>query len=139
EHDGGGLRIFGRGWRRPFTLVITALVLGGLFTMNVWDYPTYLGLALVCIALQQWMAYGSRFRLELVLDVFTVCASLTALSFFLYTPFYLNFISPSQGIGIVGPADRSPLFARTPTGIGGEVLIYGSFAFVFRSFLVACL
>jgi len=139
EQGGRGLRIFGRGWRMPFTLGITALIIGGLFTMNGWDYPTYLGLALVCIILQQWMAYGSRFRLELVLDVFTVCAGLTALSFFLYTPFYLNFISPSQGIGIVDAADRSPLVTLTSAGIGGEVLIYGSFAFVFLSFLIVCL
>ncbi len=139
EHDGRGLRVFGRGWRLLFTMGITALIIGGLFTMNGWDYPTYLALALVCIVLQQWMAYGSRLRLELILDVFTVCAVLTALSFFLYAPFYLNFISPSQGIGIVGASDRSPLITFSSSGIGGEVLIYGSFAFVFLSFLVFCL
>jgi uncharacterized membrane protein len=77
--------------------------------------------------LQQWLAYQSRFSLELVLDVFTVGAALTALSFFLYAPFYLNFVSPSQGIGIVNPVDRSP--------IRDEALIYGMFAFIFVSLL----
>ncbi|HEY6541926.1 MAG TPA: DUF2298 domain-containing protein, partial [Ktedonobacteraceae bacterium] len=133
EHGGGdddstkGMYVFGHGWRLPINLGFMALVLGGLFTMNGWDLPTYLGMAIVCIALQQWMAYR-RFCLELVLDVFTNCASLVALSFFLYAPFYLNFISPSQGIGIVNAADRSP--------ISQEMLIYGTFMFVFVSFLL---
>jgi uncharacterized membrane protein len=131
EHDGRGLLAFGRGWRLPFTLGMTAVIIGGLFTMNGWDYPTYLGLALICIALQQWLSYGSQFSFSLVLDVITAGVALGALSFFLYAPFYINFISPSQGIGIVGPADRSP--------IGEEVLVYAIFAFVFVSLLLVTL
>jgi YYY domain-containing protein len=129
EHDGKGLFAFGRGWRLPFTLGITSLLLGGLFVMNGWDLPTYVGIALICICLQQWLAYQSHFRLELVLDAFTACAALTALSFFLYAPFYFGFSSPSQGIGIVAAADRTPL--------ADEILIYGLFAFMFLSLLVA--
>ncbi len=125
---GRGLRVFGSGWRFPFNFGVTALILGGLFTMNGWDFPTYLALTTICIGLQQWMAYQSRFRIDLVLDVFTVVAALTALSFFLYAPFYLNFVSPSQGIGIVGATDRST--------IGDEVLIYGLFIFIYVSLLV---
>jgi len=125
--DAKGLRVFGRGWRLFLNLGFMAIVLGGLFTMNGWDLPTYLGLALVCIALQQWLAY-KRFCFELVLDVFTNCASLAALSFFFYAPFYLNFISPSQGVGIVGAADRSR--------IADEMLIYGTFMFLFVSLLL---
>jgi len=129
EPNGKGLFVFGRGWRLPFTMGTTALVLGGLFTMNGWDFPTYLGLAVVCIILQQWLAYGMRFHIELALDIFTACAGLVALSFLLYAPFYLSFVSPSQGIGLVGPGDRSPL--------SSEILIYGMFAFIFISLLLA--
>src|SRR5579859_4708578 len=129
EQQGKGLRVFGRGWRLPITMGTTALILGGLFTMNGWDFPTYVGLTVVCIGLQQWLAYQSRFRLELLLDIFTACAGLIALSFILYVPFYLNFISPSQGLGFIGPADRSSL--------SSELLIYGMFAFVFISLLFA--
>ncbi|HET8853737.1 MAG TPA: DUF2298 domain-containing protein, partial [Ktedonobacteraceae bacterium] len=127
-HDAKGILIFGRGWRMLLTLGMTALVLGGLFAMNGWDFPTYLGITLVCIALQQWLAHASRFSFELVLNVFIVAINVAALSFLLYVPFYLSFISPSQGLGLVGPADRSPL--------GNEVLIYGIFAFVFLSLLL---
>jgi uncharacterized membrane protein len=128
DGKGRGLRVFGSGWRLPFNLGVTALILGGLFTMNGWDFPTYLTLAIVCIGLQQWMAYQSRFRIDLVLDVFTVVAALIALSFFLYAPFYLSFVSPSQGTGIVSAADRS--------AIRDEVLIYGLFVFIYVSLLV---
>jgi uncharacterized membrane protein len=131
EHNGRGLFAFGRGWRMPLTLGMTAVIIGGLFTMNGWDLPTYLGIALICIALQQWLAYQSQFSFSLVLDVITAGLALGALSFFLFAPFYINFISPSQGIGIVGPADRSP--------IGDEVLIYGIFAFIFISLLLITL
>ncbi len=129
EADGKGLYAFGRGWRLPLTLAVTALLLGGLFTMNGWDYPTYMGITLICLALQQWRAYHGRITFALLLDVITPAAFLVALSFLLYTPFYLAFISPSQGIGLVDAANRSPL--------NGELLIYGLFAFVFFSLLVA--
>src|SRR6266567_1122059 len=43
ERDGKGIWVYGRGWRLPLTLGTTAVILGGLFTMNGWDFPTYLG------------------------------------------------------------------------------------------------
>jgi uncharacterized membrane protein len=128
DGKGRGLRVFGSGWRLPFNLGVTALILGALFTMNGWDFPTYLTLTIICIGLQQWMAYQSRFRIDLVLDMFTVVVALTALSFFMYAPFYLTFVSPSQGIGIVSATDRS--------AIKDEVLIYGLFVFIYVSLLV---
>src|SRR5579883_1232107 len=128
EHNGQGLQAFGRGLRLPLTLGVTALVIGSLYAMNGWDYPTYLALALVCLVLQQWLAHHARLSLDLVLDIFTACAGLGAPSFFLFAPFYLNFVSPAQGLGLLGPGDRTPL--------PDEVLVYGIFAFIFISFLL---
>lgn len=128
EHKGQGLQAFGRGWRMPLTLGMTALLIGSLYAMNGWDYPTYLALALVCLGLQQWRAHQSRLSWDFALDLFTACAALGALSFFLFAPFYLNFVSPAQGLGLVKPTDRTPL--------ADEVLIYGIFAFIFFSFLL---
>ncbi len=128
EANGQGLAAFGRGWRMPLTLGVTALLLGSLYAMNGWDYPTYLALALVCLGLQQWLAHHSRLNWDFALDAFTACTALAALSFFLFTPFYMNFVSPAQGLGLVNPVDRTPLF--------DEVLIYGVFAFIFLSFLL---
>ncbi|GAC1401669.1 MAG: DUF2298 domain-containing protein [Ktedonobacteraceae bacterium] len=129
EADGRGLNVFGHGWRLPLTLGTTALILGGLYTMNGWDFPTYLALALVCIILQQWLTYDAHISPALFLDIFTASGSLIALSFLFYIPFYLNFSSPAQGIGIVSAADRSQL--------SDELLIYGLFAFMFLSLLFA--
>ncbi len=129
EYKGQGLQAFGRGWRMPLTLGMTALLIGSLYAMNGWDYPTYLALALVCLVLQQWRAHESRLSWDLALDLFTAGAALGALSFFLFAPFYLNFVSPAQGLGLLNASDRTPL--------ADEVLIYGIFAFIFFSFLLA--
>ncbi|HEY1348459.1 MAG TPA: DUF2298 domain-containing protein [Ktedonobacteraceae bacterium] len=129
EPEGQGLQAFGQGWRLPLTLGVTALMIGSLFAMNGWDYPTYLALTLVALLLQQWLAHRSRLSWDLVLDAFTVCAALGALSFFLFTPFYISFVSPAQGLGLLGPTDRTPL--------ADEILIYGIFAFIFLSLLLA--
>lgn len=128
EASGQGLAAFGRGWRMPLTLGVTALLLGSLYAMNGWDYPTYLALALVCLGFQQWLAHHGRLNWDFALDAFTACAALAALSFFLFAPFYMNFVSPAQGLGLVSATDRTPLF--------DEVLIYGVFAFIFLSFLL---
>src|SRR5207302_11344938 len=103
------LSVFGSGWHLPCNLGVSTLILGSILTMNCWDFPTSLTLTCICIGLQQWMAYQSRFRIDLVLYVFTIVAALISLSFFLYAPFYLSFVSPSQGIGIVSAADRSAI------------------------------
>jgi uncharacterized membrane protein len=129
EYKGQGLAAFGHGWRMPLTLVMTAIVIGSLYAMNGWDYPTYLAVALVCLVLQQWLAHNSRFSLDLVLDAFTAVVALGALSYFLFAPFYLNFVSPAQGLGLVGSQYRTPLV--------DEVLIYGIFAFILLSFLLS--
>jgi YYY domain-containing protein len=129
EPAGKGLRVFGHGWRLPVTLVFTALVLGGLFIMNSWDYPTYMGITLVCIACQQYLVYAGRFSLNLLANILLPAGLLVGLSLICYLPFLLNFVSPSQGIGLVTPSLRSLL--------SEELLIYGLFAFVFLSFLLA--
>jgi YYY domain-containing protein len=130
EPRGRGLALFGRGLRLPLTLGVTALVIGGLFVMNGWDYPTYVGLALVCLGLQQWPVHQKRVSFTLAFHIVVPALALVLLSLFLYLPFYLHFVSPSLGLGIVTKAtDRSPL--------AQELLIYGLFAFIFISLLLA--
>jgi uncharacterized membrane protein len=124
-----GINVFGLGWHLPLKLLASALIIGQLFVMNGWDYPTYLALTLVCLALHQWLAHNSRFSLNLVLDVLTAGVALGVVSYLLFLPFYLNFISPAQGLGLVNAQGRSPF--------GDELLIYGLFAFIFVSFLLA--
>ncbi len=101
---GRGLAAFGatNGWR-ALTLVSGAVIVGSLYAMNGWDLPTYAGLALLCLAAQQWRAAGRRFSKRLAQDVFTLAAVWVILGVVLYLPFIRSFVSPSQGIGLIPP------------------------------------
>ncbi len=68
-------------------------------------------------------------QISLLLDIFSAVASLVVLSLLFFLPFYLTFQSPSGGIGLLPASQRSQL--------PDEILIYGLFAFVFLSFLLA--
>jgi YYY domain-containing protein len=120
--DGEGLAAFGAPRWRFLTLGVFALCLGALYAINGWDFPTYLGLALVALIVQQWIAHGRRFSRLLALDVFSVSVFLGGLAVALYLPFYRGFSSPSQGIGVVPGDVRSP--------IGDVFSIYGLPAFI---------
>jgi YYY domain-containing protein len=125
---GEGLRAFGHGLIGVLTLVGTATLIGGLYAINGWDLPTYLGLTLLALVIQQWLAHGRRASLLLLLDLCAVGVMLVALCFLLYLPFYRGFVSPSQGFALVAPADRS--------AIGYEVAMFGLPVFVLGSLLV---
>jgi YYY domain-containing protein len=128
EPSGKGLALFGTGWQKYLNLCVTAIIVGGLFVMNGWDYPTYMGLVFICILLQQSLAQQPIWRFALLFDCLKIVGSLIPLSLLFYLPFYLHFISPSEGIGLVLPENHTPL--------GSELLIYGLFIFVFLSLLV---
>ncbi len=123
-----GIRVFGRGRAGIYTLGALSIAIGSLYAINGWDLPTYLGLALLALAVQQWLAHGRRWSSLFLLDLFAPAALLVALSLLLYMPFYRGFVSPSQGIGLVATADRSP--------IGDEIAIFGLPLFLALSLLL---
>ncbi len=129
EAEGKGLNVFGPGRQWIINICVAAVVSGSLFLMNSWDYPTYMGLICVCIAIQQFLAHQARLCMHLLFDIILAVGCLVALSYIFYLPFYLSFVSPSQGIGIVSQNYHSRL--------SDELLIYGLFVFVFVSFLIA--
>jgi uncharacterized membrane protein len=128
EPSGKGLALFGIGWQKYLNLCVTAIIIGGLFVMNGWDYPTYMGLVAICILLQQGLVHQPILRFALLFDCLKIVGSLIPLSLIFYLPFYLGFISPSEGIGIAALSNHSSL--------GSELLIYGLFIFVFLSLLI---
>ncbi|HLW01355.1 MAG TPA: DUF2298 domain-containing protein [Ktedonobacterales bacterium] len=89
--------------QRALTLVSAAVIIGSLYAMNGWDLPTYAGLALLCLAAQQWRAYGRRFSQALLVSVATLAVSGMLLGLIFYLPFLATFNSPSQGIGLIPP------------------------------------
>lgn len=125
---GVGLRAFGGGRSGLLVLVVTAVCLGSLYAINSTDLPTYLGLALLALAIQQWLAHGRRLDSAFALDLFTAGGLLVASSFLLYLPFYRGFVSPSLGTAAVLPTDRTP--------IGYEVAMFGLPLFIAGSLLV---
>ena len=125
---GVGLRAFGGGRAGLLALVVTAVCLGSLYAINSTDLPTYLGLALLALAIQQWLAHNRRLDSAYALDLFTAGGLLVACSFLLYLPFYRGFVSPSLGTAAVLPTDRTP--------IGYEVAMFGLPLFIAGSLLV---
>ncbi len=128
---GQGVRLFEQGRLGWLILAVTAVCLGGMYAINGWDLPTYLGLALLAIAIQQWLAHGRRWSSTFALDTLAVGSLLCALCLLAYLPFYRGFVSPSQGIGAVASADRS-----LP---GDELAIFGLPLFILGSLLVVWL
>jgi uncharacterized membrane protein len=101
---GTGLAAFGAGrGERLLGVLLVPLIVGSLYMLNGWDLPTYAGLVLLCLAVQQWRARGRRLSVLLwqqVLAIFTLW--LAAALVFLF-PFQYFFSSPSQGLALIPP------------------------------------
>lgn len=101
--SGSGMAIYGTGFLRWLTLAGASLVIGSLWFMNSWDFPTYLGLSLVAIYLTQ-VGFGIRWpnSAEWV-NLLAATVPLVIVSVVLYLPFTLHFHSPQKfGIWAVG-------------------------------------
>ena len=126
--NGRGIAVFGQGAKGLLSLLVMGIVVGSLYVINGWDLPTYLGLLLLALACQQWHLHGRRFSRQLLLDFAVPALLLAGLSYILYLPFYQTYVSPSQGIGLVPLADRSP--------VGDEISIFGLPLFLMVSILL---
>lgn len=124
-----GIHALGEGRLSLLVLLACGVAIGGLYAINGWDLPTYLGLALLALAIQQWLAHERRFGTPLFIDFLTVALLLCVLCFAAYLPFYRDFSSPGEGVGLV------PSNARTPVGF--EVAIFGLPLFVLLSLAAA--
>jgi YYY domain-containing protein len=84
-------------WERT---LLVALCLGALGFLNLWDFPTYWGLATLCYAAGRYLAVnglGKAFWADVVLwSVRTLI-----LGVLLFLPFYVGFGSQASGIGLV--------------------------------------
>ncbi len=112
-----GIHALGDGRLSLLVLLACGVAIGGLYAINGWDLPTYLGLALLALAIQQWLAHERQFSKPLFIDFLMVAFLLCVLCFVAYLPFYRDFSSPGEGVGLV------PSNARTPVGF--EVSIFG--------------
>jgi YYY domain-containing protein len=115
-------------WRDPveiLTLSLLALVTGALWTINTWDFPTYILLMGAALLLR---AYSQRGRLDF--EVLWV----TGLQFvlvivagrLLFQPFHSNYAGSNFG---------AELWKGSQTPLWAYLLIHGFFLFVIASYL----
>lgn len=80
------------------SLGLLAITIGMLFSVNSWDFPTYLLVAAACIAVHAYLVDDHRgwWRSPLLAIGAVAVASVA-----LYAPFYAHFRSPTHGLGFV--------------------------------------
>ena len=91
--------------RHPWRLLFTALAIGALGFMNLWDLPTFFFLAAAVAFMANWLKKGSL-NLRAVWDTASFAATLAIAAFLLYLPFYLTFDSSAEGPALVEAATR---------------------------------
>ncbi len=82
---------------RVSRVVLSAVIFGGLYFLNSWDFPTYFLLLAVFVLLSlrvhdMWRQWK---------DALIWLGATGFLALLLYAPFYLTFGPPAQGIGLV--------------------------------------
>jgi len=91
--------------RHPWRLLFTALAIGALGFLNLWDLPTFFFLAAAVAFVANWRREGSL-NLRAVWDTASFAATLAIAAFLLYLPFYLTFDSSAEGPALVEAATR---------------------------------
>ena len=105
-------------------LAVTGTVIGALYPLNAWDFPTYLVLAGIAV----WAGVGgsaARARTSL--------PSLAAAAILAWLPFWVNFDPPTRGTG-VELLDRVPIVSSIVSAVGlhtGERTSLGEYLTIF--------
>lgn len=122
---------------QPLRIATAGIIIGSLFATNSWDFPTYLVIGLAAVWLR-WMGRREKARESAIDEVPSresyapaVLSSvlLVAVAFLAFLPFYLDYRSPTHGIGRVTSA--------TPPGQFLEVFAFFGFCALSLLVLVA--
>jgi YYY domain-containing protein len=90
---------------RLSSIVLPAIVIGGLSFLNTWDFPIYGTVVIGSLLLGRWL------RREPLLPGLRFGIGVMALGYLLYLPFYATFSSQARGIGVnLFNATRLPQF-----------------------------
>lgn len=88
---------------QPARLALFAIIVGSLFAINTWDFPTYL---LVCLAALAILCGRDWKALAVTAGIWIASSALA------FLPFYLQYHSPATGIGPVKTVTSLPQFAQ---------------------------
>ena len=119
--------VFRGQWRRWSTVPLVAavaLVLGSLWPLNTWDYPTYAGIVVAAFTLgvlasERWGARPLGVGLALG-------GGVVALSYLLFLPFHLRYEGFNNGLVV----------SETQTALWQYLGIHGLFVFITFSYLL---
>ena len=111
-------------WRFALSFALLALTAGAMAITNTWDFPTYVGLGAVSIALGQWLASRQLSRaLAYRTAGLLLLFAMLALAFWL--PFHLRLENGFPGLGV----------APVTTPLGQYLAIHGLFLYVLLTLL----
>ena len=92
--------------RHPWRFLFTALAIGALGFLNLWDLPTFFFLVVAVALMGNWRGAGG-FSFQVVWDTASFASSLAIAAVLLYLPFYLTFDSSAHGLALVEAATRA--------------------------------
>jgi YYY domain-containing protein len=107
------------------SLGLLALTIGGLWATNAWDFPTYLGVGAVSLALGQYLR-ERRLDLSTLYRVAGLVATFGVLAVLFWLPYHLRLENAFQGFGL------------TPvrTNLWHYLVIHGLFIFLVLTMLI---
>jgi YYY domain-containing protein len=86
--------------QRPFVLVASAILIGGLAFLNTWDIAT-MAFLVVAAAFVSNFTRVRAITVDLFVQAITFALPLLILAIIMYLPFYTSFTSQANGIGAV--------------------------------------
>ncbi|MET0512886.1 MAG: DUF2298 domain-containing protein [Thermoleophilaceae bacterium] len=107
--------------------LLLAIVVGSLWVINTWDFPTYAALAAVALLLGSWTARG-RLDLHALVRAAALAIALVGAAYVAYLPFHDHFRSTFTGFDV---------WRGGRTSLGDYLTIHGFFLFLITSALVA--
>lgn len=104
-------------------LVALAFLLGTVISVNLWELPTYFGLAILTLLISEYRCFG-RIRF---LRVGLVSLGILLGAILFYLPYFANFVNVgASGIGLV----------KTGDDLGLWLLLWGGLGFIILSWLL---
>ncbi|MBM3190159.1 MAG: hypothetical protein FJZ90_15740 [Chloroflexi bacterium] len=116
-----------RDWALWLCLTLLGLTVGELYCNNSWDYPTYLGIACVAIAIGIY-AQERRINQRTLTQLVVRSGYVFVLSILLFRPYHARFGLAYSSV---------ELWKGERTSLGAYLLIHGTFLFILVSYLLS--